>query len=101
MEKREKKGRLSVQIEPLASLAAQPLCFRENGSLAFDNKKNTEGRKKNTIFFRRCSLPQLLHERNRKKAVKFWPGLLLCVCINIQFLCFHPEEVKHRGRVMA
>lgn len=64
-------------------------------------KKHRGEEKKNTIFFRRCSLPQLLHERNRKKAVKFWPRLLLCVCINIQFLCFHPEEVKHRGRVMA
>lgn len=37
---------MSVQIEPLASLAAHPLCFRENGSLAFDNKKTTEGEEK-------------------------------------------------------
>lgn len=42
-----------MQIEPLASLAAQPLCFRENGSLAFDNKKKktTEGRKYKKIQF--------------------------------------------------
>lgn len=78
MGKREKKGRMSVQIEPLASLTAHPLCFREYGSLAFDNKKPRRGKKiqfsSGNVLFHSCYMKGIT------KGCKIWAVGCFCVC---------------------
>lgn len=78
--KREKKGRLFVQIEPLASLAAQPLCFRENGSLAFDNKKNHRGGEKKIQFSSGDAVFHSSYMKGITKGCKIWVVGCFCVC---------------------